>query len=81
MVDSWIDMLDVFDITVKIETQSLQNTDISMAWLLQQSLPRMQVPIFDGNQLQWVEFIIKYKEMIKHDQAYLTNNQKFINLM
>ena len=72
MVDSWIDMLDVFDTTVKIETQSLQNTDISMAWLLQQSLPRMQVPIFDGNQLQWVEFIIKYKEMIKHDQAYLT---------
>ena len=81
MVDSWIDMLDVFDTTVKIEIQSLQNTDISMAWLLQQSLPRMQVPIFDGNQLQWVEFIIKYKEMIKHDQAYLTNNQKFINLM
>ena len=30
-VDSRIDMLDVFDITVKIETQPLQNTDISMA--------------------------------------------------
>ena len=32
--DSWIDMLDVFDTTVKTETQSLQNTEISMAWLL-----------------------------------------------
>ena len=79
-VDSWIDMLDVFDTTVKTETQPLQNTEISMAWLLQQSLPRMQVPIFDGNPLQWVEFITKYKEIV-HDQAYLTNNQKFIYLM
>ena len=50
-VDSWIDMLEAFDTTVKTETQALQNTDISMAWLLQQSLPSMQVPIFDGNPL------------------------------
>ena len=40
----------------------------------------MQVPIFDGNPLQWVEFITKCKEIV-HDQAYLTNNQKFIYLM
>ena len=73
-------MLDVFDTTVKTETQSLQNTEISMAWLLQQSSPRMQVPIFDGNPLQWLEFITKYTEIV-HDQAYLTNNQKFIYLM
>ena len=33
-VDSWIDMLDVFDTTVKTESQPLQNTEISMAWLL-----------------------------------------------
>ena len=78
--DSWIDMLDVFDTTVKTETQPLQNTEISMAWILQQSLPRMKVPIFDGNPLQWVEFITQYKEIV-HDQAYLTNNQKFIYLM
>ena len=36
-VDSWIDMLDVFDATVKTETQPLQNTEIWMAWLFQQS--------------------------------------------
>ena len=79
-VDSWIDMLDVFDTTIKTETQSLQNTEILMAWLLQQSLPRMQVPTFDGNPLQWLEFITKYKEIV-HDQACPTNNQKFIYLM
>ena len=58
-VDYWIDMLDVFDTTVKRETQPLQNTDISMAWLLQQSLPRIQVlyTIFNGNPLQYVESI------------------------
>ena len=79
-VDSWIDMLEAFDTTVKTETQALQNTDISMAWLLQQSLPSMQVPIFDGNPLQWIEFITKYKLifMIKH---ILPNNPKFIYLM
>ena len=78
--DSWIEMLDVFDTTVITETQPLQNIKISMAWLLQQSIPRMQVPIFDGNPLQWVELITNYKEIV-HDQAYLTNNQKFIYLM
>ena len=40
----------------------------------------MQVPIFDGNPLQWVEFITKYEEIV-HDQTYLINNQKFIYLM
>ena len=78
-VDSWIDMLDVLDATVKTETQPLQNTEIWMAWLFQQSLPRMQVPIFDENPLEWVEFITKYKEIV-HDQAYLINNQKLIYL-
>ena len=72
-VDSWIDMLDVFDATVKTETQSLQNTEIWMAWLFQQSLPRMQVPIFDENPSQWVEFITKYKEMTKHILSIIRN--------
>ena len=72
-VDSWIDMLDVFDATVKTETQSLQNTEIWMAWLFRQSLPRMQVPIFDENPLQWVEFITKYKEMTKHILSIIRN--------
>ena len=72
-VDSWIDMLDVFDATVKTETQPLQNTEIWMAWLFQQSLPRMQVPIFDENPLQWVEFITKYKEMTKQILSIIRN--------
>ena len=72
-VDSWIDMLDVFDATVKTEIQPLQNTEIWMAWLFQQSLPTMQVPIFDENPLQWVEFITKYKEMTKHILSIIRN--------
>ena len=70
-------MFDMFNTTIKTETQPLQNTKTLMAWLLQQSLPRIQVPIFDGNPLHWVEFMTKYKKMI-HDQAYLINNQKSI---
>ena len=61
--DSWIYMFDMFDATIKIETQPLQNTKTLMAWLLQQSVPKFQVPIFDGNPLQWVEFMTKYKNI------------------
>ena len=61
--DSWIYRFDMFDTTIKTETQPLQNIKTLMAWLLQQSLSKIQVPIFDGNPLQWVEFMTKYKKI------------------
>ena len=51
-----------------------------MMWLVQQNLSRMEVPKFNGNSMKWVEFVIKFKELV-HDQVYLTVNQKFIFLM
>ena len=64
----------------KPEMQSLQNSEISMTWFIQQSLPRIQVPKFDGNPIKWVDFIVKFKELV-HDRAYLGSNRKFIYLM
>ena len=56
------------------------SSDDPIMWLVQQSLPRMEVPKFSGNYIKWVEFVIKFKELV-HDQVYLTVSQKFIFLM
>ena len=72
-VDAWMDELSPY------ETQNLSrnatNQDITMAWLLQQNLPRIEIPAFNGSPLQWVEFVIKFKE-IMHNHVYLNNSQK-----
>ena len=51
-----------------------------MAWLVQQQLPRLQVPDFDGSPLHWVDFITKFKDMI-HDPAYMTDIQRKTHLL
>ena len=66
-VDSWIDLLNAHDLS---KTQSHQQQQV-------QNLSRMEVPKFNGNSMKWVEFVIKFKELV-HDQVYLTVNQKFI---
>lgn len=40
------------------EMKLLQNSKVSITWLIQQNLPRMQVPKFDGSPLKWLECII-----------------------
>ena len=40
----------------------------------------MEVPKNNGNPMKWVEFVIKFKELV-HDQVYLTVSQSFIFLM
>ena len=62
-----------------MERQSLQNTEISMVWLIQQSLLRMQFPIFYGNPLWWVEFITKYKEL-GHGFPIIRNSSTSCNI-
>ena len=42
-----------------------------MAGLLQQNLPRIEIPTFNGSPLKWVEFVIKFKEIV-HNHVYLT---------
>ena len=61
-VDAWIGQW------IPYETQNLSrnatNQDINMAWLLQQNLPRIEMPTFNQSPLKWVEFVIKFKELL-----------------
>ena len=48
------------------ESPSTASSDIPKMWLVQQSLPRMEVPKSNGNPIKWVEIVIKFKELV-HD--------------
>ena len=56
------------------------NPEMSMTCFIQQSLPRTEVPKFDGSPIKWVDFITKFKELV-NDQPFLNNHQKFIYLI
>ena len=73
-------MLSAHDLSKTYKSPTTATSDIPMMWLVQQSLPKMEVPKFNGNPMKWVEFVIKFRELI-HDQVYLTVNQRFIFLM
>ena len=46
-----------------------------LAYLAQQHLPKPQLPCFDGSPLLWVEFIVKFRDIV-HRQQYLSDVQK-----
>ena len=46
-----------------------------MIWLMQQNLPRIQIPVFDGSRTKWLEFVVKFKELV-YDLQFLTNTQE-----
>ena len=50
-VDSWIDDLDFATGSAIGSSTDNITADNTMAWLVQQSLPRVQIPIFDGSDL------------------------------
>ena len=72
-VDSWIDELDPCE-TSNLNT-IVTSQDLTMAWLLQQNLPCIQILLFNGSPFTWVEFVTKFKDIV-HDQSYLNNSQK-----
>ena len=76
-VDSWIGMLNAYELSKTHESPTTASPDIPVMWLVQQSIPRMEVSKFNGNPMKWVEFV---KELV-HDQVYLIVNQRFIFLM
>ena len=45
-----------------------------MTWLIQQNLPKVELPKFGGEPLDWVDFIVKFRDIV-HDQFYLTDCQ------
>ena len=51
-----------------------------MTWLIQQNLPRTQLPVFDGSATKWLEFVVKFKDLF-HDLQFLTNTQRVTYLL
>ena len=74
-VDSWIDDLDDNKVMQFQPVTSGGTPDISMAWMIQQTLPKVKIPQFDGDPCQWVEFITKFREVV-HEQVYLNDFQR-----
>ena len=80
-VDSWIDDLD--DTVVPSGAPTLGediNPNMMAGWLVQQYLPKMQLPTFSGSPHEWVSFIVKFRDVV-HNQQYLSYIQKNILLL
>ena len=75
-VDSWIDELNP---NRRHDPLSMSaggiNPNVLMASLVQQQLPKVEIPTFDGSPLQWVEFIVKFRDVV-HNQEYLSDVQR-----
>ena len=69
-VDSWIDELTVQNVEKAPRDHENRENDIAMGFFIQQSLPRMNVPDFDGSPSMWVEFITTFRDLV-HDQPFL----------
>ena len=51
------------------------SSEVLMSWSINQYLPKVQIPTFDGAALDWVEFITKFYEVV-HRQEYLSDTQR-----
>jgi hypothetical protein len=74
-VDSWIDELDD---SVPADGAVMNpgiNQEAMMGWLIQTYLPKVELPTFSGAPLDWVNFIVKFRDIV-HLQQYLSNSQK-----
>ena len=65
-VDSWIYMLHLHVPTYPAHQKVFNgiSSEVAMACLVQQMLPQAEIPFFDGAALKWVEFIIKFKDIV-----------------
>ena len=79
-VDSWIDALDETNppLTPVVGQQGI-TSDVTMSWLVQQSLPRTTIPTYTGAAIKWVPFITKFYTLI-HKQAFLSDEQRSMYL-
>ena len=57
--DAWIYQFSVHDREKTVQSTSMDH--LSMTWLLQQNLPRIQVPVYDGSPTKWLEFVVSLK--------------------
>ena len=75
-IDEWIDELDestrTTDSTMIVHGV---NQDVLLRYFVQQQLPKVTLPKFAGKPEDWVEFIVKFRDIV-HKQAYLTDFQR-----
>ena len=64
--DAWIYQLRLSVHDRERTVQSTSMDHLSLTWLLQQNLPRIHVPIYDGSPTKWLEFVVKFKDLV-HD--------------
>ena len=76
--DAWIDQLSVHDKEKPVKSMSIDH--LSIAGLIQQNLPRMQIQRFDGLTAKWLEFSVKFKDLVHHLQ-FITNTQRMTYLL
>ncbi len=80
-VDTWIDQLDPQKPKkAAIPTDDDVNSIKMMGFFVQQSLPRMEIPEFDGSPATYIEFITKIRDLV-HNQPFLTDIQRSTQLL
>ncbi|XP_066916769.1 uncharacterized protein [Clytia hemisphaerica] len=76
-IDSWIDELDINKRPYQLAGSKME--DKLSTWFVQQGLPRIRIPWFDGTPSSYVEFVTSFRDLV-HNQGYLTTLQKCIYL-
>ena len=72
-IDTWIDQLSVHETDTLFQSTSMDH--LSIAWMMQQTLPRIWIPVFNGSAMEWLESITKFKDLI-HELQFLKNTQR-----
>ena len=78
-MDLWISELLPEAYRRKNSTSPLEVDRVTMMWLVQQSLPKIAIPSFDGSPLVWIKFVSKFKDLV-HDQVHLRDEQRMFYL-
>ena len=79
-VDTWIDELDDNRSCGSLDLQiGGIGANVLMASLVQQQLPKLEVPRFAGEALKWVEFIVAFRDVV-HNLPYLNDKQRHHHL-
>lgn len=71
LADAWIDELSVHETDKMIQPTSMDH--LSIAWMMQQTLPRIQIPMFNGSPMKWFKDLVYNLEHQANTQrtAYL----------
>ena len=78
-VDSWIDTLNPVEDT-RTFSCSYSEIDLITKLATTQILPQITIASFDGSPLDWMNFIVQFKDII-HDQPHLSGPQRMIYLL